>query len=361
MIVLNGEPFLRYNLRSLYPFAHQIIVVEGAAPDAKNIATSTGHSTDSTLVTLRDFKRSEDPHGKLLIVTAEDEGHENGFWSGEKDEQSKAYAKRATGDYLWQVDSDEFYKPKDMQKIISLLESNPQITAVSFPMITFWGGLSYWVDGWYLRRGASEYHRLFKWGTGYQYVTHRPPTVHDRDGRDLRKLIWLRRVDLLRIGIHLYHYSLLFPRQVYEKSEYYDSAKWAMRTRALSWANENFMELKHPYRVHNVYDYPSWLNRFNGSHPPQILDMFEDIKEGRLIEKLRQTDDVERLLSSLLYKLGGLVLIFGDYPDRVAKLMLNTFWVSFWKMRDILRFVFKAVKNERSKNKKNEKNENSSS
>src|SRR3546814_12365174 len=25
MIVLNGEPFLRYNLRSLYPYAHQII------------------------------------------------------------------------------------------------------------------------------------------------------------------------------------------------------------------------------------------------------------------------------------------------------------------------------------------------
>lgn len=31
MIVLNGEPFTRYNLRALYPFAHEIIVVEGAA------------------------------------------------------------------------------------------------------------------------------------------------------------------------------------------------------------------------------------------------------------------------------------------------------------------------------------------
>ena len=29
-IVLNGEPFTRHNLRALYPFAHQIIVVEGA-------------------------------------------------------------------------------------------------------------------------------------------------------------------------------------------------------------------------------------------------------------------------------------------------------------------------------------------
>jgi len=32
MIVLNGEPCVLYNLRALYPFAHEIIVVEGAAP-----------------------------------------------------------------------------------------------------------------------------------------------------------------------------------------------------------------------------------------------------------------------------------------------------------------------------------------
>ena len=34
IIVLNGEPFTRYCLRSLYPFAHEIIVVEGAVTAA---------------------------------------------------------------------------------------------------------------------------------------------------------------------------------------------------------------------------------------------------------------------------------------------------------------------------------------
>ena len=61
MIVLNGEPFLRYNLRALYPFAHQIIVVEGAAPGAAAIATPDGHSRDGTLHTLRLFREKEDP------------------------------------------------------------------------------------------------------------------------------------------------------------------------------------------------------------------------------------------------------------------------------------------------------------
>src|SRR3546814_16702886 len=87
-------PFLRYNLRSLYPYAHQIIVAEGAAPGARNIATPQGHSRDGTLEVLRRFKQEEDPEDKVVIVTAEDEGHPDGFWPGEKDEQSRAYAKR---------------------------------------------------------------------------------------------------------------------------------------------------------------------------------------------------------------------------------------------------------------------------
>ena len=186
IIVLNGEPFLRYNLQSLYPFAHQLIVIEGAAPGAADIAAQNGHSVDRTLGILHDFKAHEDPENKLIIITAEDEGHPNGFWPGEKHEQSQAYAKRATGNYLWQVDIDEFYKPEDMKAIIEMIRMDPDITAISFPMITFWGGFDYICDGWYLRRGANLYHRLFKWGPGYSYSTHRPPTVLNHKCENLR-------------------------------------------------------------------------------------------------------------------------------------------------------------------------------
>jgi len=130
IIVLNGEPFTRYCLRALYPFAHEIIVVEGAAPAAAKVATLDGHSTDGTLEILYRFKAEEDPQDKVQIITRE------GFWS-EKDEQSQAYAKRATGDYLWQVDIDEFYDPRDMQTILGMLRDDSEITAVSFEQVTF--------------------------------------------------------------------------------------------------------------------------------------------------------------------------------------------------------------------------------
>jgi len=302
IIVLNGEPFTRYNLRALYPFAHQIIVVEGACRKADGISTPSGHSNDGTLETLYSFKSEEDPEDKVNIITKE------GFWS-EKDEMSQAYAEIATGDYLWQVDIDEFYQPEDMRSIIELLSHDDEITAVSFQQIAFWGGFDWITDGWYLRRGAEIFHRVFKWESGHQYVTHRPPTVHDQEGRDLRKIKWIDGYTLGRQGIFLYHYALVFPKQVLDKCDYYSKAEWATHARsAQRWAHRNYLHLKEPFRVHNVYGYPSWIEQFRGKHPPVIQQLIADIKGERIKVGLRQTDDLERLLSSWWYRLGRLGL-----------------------------------------------------
>jgi FkbM family methyltransferase len=315
VIVLNGEPFTRYTLRSLYPFAHEIIVVEGAAPAAHNIATADGHSRDGTLAELRRFKAEEDPDGKVTIVTAEDDGHGDGWWQGEKDEQSRAYAKRATGDYLWQVDIDEFYRAEEMGRVIDMLRDDPTITAVTFKQLTFWGGLAYRTDGWYLRRGATYYHRLFRWRPGYEYATHRPPTVRDSGGRDLRDGHWIRGEDLARQGIHLYHYSLLLPKQVIEKCDYYGNVTWTNRPGAVAWAQDAFLWLGRPYRVHNVYDFPSWLERYHGPHPEEVTRMVEELARDRP-DELRDSADIEHLLGSWWYPIGRQLLILLEPVDR---------------------------------------------
>ena len=317
MIVLNGEPFVRYNLRALYPFAHQIIIVEGAAPAAVNIATPDGHSTDTTLETIRRFQAEQDPEDKIILVTAEDDGYSNGFWPGEKNEQSRAYASRATGDYLWQVDVDEFYLQENMEAILRTLLDDPSIATVSFNQITFWGDFNFTTNGWYLHRGwcAQGIHRIFRWAPGYRYVAHRPPTVHDAQARDLRTLHWIDGPAMARKGIVMYHYSLLFPRQVAEKSSYYGSAAWAERSGAQQWFEDNFLQLKNPYRVHNVYSFPSWLERFRGKHPPQIEAMRQDIAAGRLVVDMRKNADIEKLLKSPAYVLGRYFLKAWDGVD----------------------------------------------
>ena len=302
-IVLNGEPFVRYNLRALYPFAHQIIVVEGAAPSAKSVATAGGHSLDGTLETLHRFKAEEDFENKLTIVTAEDEGHSNGFWPGEKDEMSQAYAKRATGNYLWQVDHDEFYKPSDMNQIIGMLKNDPTISTVSFRVLTFWGGLKYRTDGFYLQGGAHDVHRIFAWGVGYRYISHRPPTVYDENGKNLRDKNHISAAEMANKNLYLYHYELLFPKQVREKCMYYMDANWTDTLRGLDkWMSKSYFILADPFHVHMVYNNLSWLERFNGAHPPQVLKMVDSVSKCQFpgIE-MRPIADVQKLLSSWSY------------------------------------------------------------
>jgi glycosyltransferase involved in cell wall biosynthesis len=231
MIVFNGEPFVVYNLRALYPFAHEIIVVEGACEASSSLATKDGHSTDGTLETLHRFKNEEDKDNKVQVIVRDR------FWK-EKDEQSRTYAERATGDYIWQIDVDEFYQPEDMSKIIEMLRKDHSISGCSIKQITFWGGFDYLTDGFYLRSGADIYRRIFKWGKGYSFISHRPPTVYDAEKRDLTTANWIEGEQLARNGILLYHYSLLFPKQVREKCEYYSQARWADRPLAQKWAED---------------------------------------------------------------------------------------------------------------------------
>ena len=303
--IFNGEPLVRYNLRALYPFAHQIVVVEGAVSAAADMATPDGHSTDGTLETLYDFRDRGDPDGKLEIVT------KDGLWR-EEEEQSQAFAGRATGDYLWIVDVDEFYRAADMRVVLRMLLGDPTVTAVFFKQITFWGGFDYVADGWYLRQrqgeGPGTVLRLSRWGPGYRYAAPRPVTIHDQDGRNVLRGQVLDGVKMARQGIFMYHYSLVFPRQVREKCEHYSRAEWANTPRMAAWAEHAYMRLGRPYHVHNVYKYPSWLARFDGQHPEQIEALRADIAAGRVSVEVRPTNDVERLLNSRSYRAGRVVL-----------------------------------------------------
>ena len=130
----------------------------------------------------------------------------------------------------------------------------------------------------------------------------------DSRGQDLRTVRWMDGYALARRGVLLYHYSLVFPRQVTEKCAYYNTARWARRKLSREWARRVFLGLESPFRVHNMYEFPSWLERFTGDHPPQVGALKEDLRAHRLDIETRRTDDIERLLCSLQYRLGRAVL-----------------------------------------------------
>jgi glycosyltransferase involved in cell wall biosynthesis len=304
MIVFNGEPFVKYNLAAVYPIAHQIIAVEGACLSSASVAGPDGHSTDGTLETLYNFKRELDPDHKVIIVTAIEEGYADGFWP-EKDEMSRAYAKKATGNYLWQLDSDEFYHEQQLSRFMDILRTK-RPDMVSFPMITFWGGPDYIVDSFFLIRDKhDQIPRVFAWGPGYTYETHRPATVLDEQGIDLRKKSCLAARDLKRMHIYMYHYALLFPHQVYSKVRYY---KNLLNSCIDTWEESVFLHLEKPFRAHNVYQHIGWLERFKGDHPAAIRAMMADIQKQTVKIEQRDCADVEKLLAKRHYRIATALL-----------------------------------------------------
>lgn len=323
ILALNAQPLLEYNLRALYPFAHEIVVVEGATRPAARLAGADGHSSDETLKMLELFKKESDPENKLHIVFAADDGHADGLWP-EKDEMSQAFAKRANGDWLWQIDSDEFYRGEDVEKIIQLLDGQPELSGISFPFFEFWGGFDYFTTGtWYLYE-FTEVRRLFRWRRGYSYSSHRPPTVLNERGHHLDLSKWITGKQMRTQNIFMYHYSYVFPKQAQQKVGYYSNVDWTDMFRDNpGWLDESYMHLKHPMFLGDRGPELQWLERFNGEHPEAIDQLRDDLASGKASESMRSTLDVERLLASPIY-----------YFERIfARIFLMIFWPlrGLWK------------------------------
>ena len=261
MIVLNGEPFVAYSLRAMYEFADEIIVIEGAVEDAMVVANPDGSSKDGTVETIRNFP---DPEDKITLV--------QGRWK-DKLEQSNAYLARATGDYVWQVDSDELYLPEDLAAVRGMLEDDPQITVVTFYCRPFWHSLDTQLVGppW-----ETVYHRVFKRVPGARFTNHRPPTVAGEDGIDLAEKKLVRANEMRRRGIFMFHYSFVDPAQVKRKIEYYRRLGMSCAGPA-DWYERVYMGwLDDPAAVEAQYGtYTTgggWTTPYHGPHPPAMND-----------------------------------------------------------------------------------------
>jgi hypothetical protein len=284
IIVLNGMPFLPYLLRNIYPVMDEIIIVEGAAESAQSIASPDGHSTDGTLAAL---KAMPDPERKIKLI------QKTGFWP-EKTEMSAAYAEACTGDFLWQMDVDEFYKPRDMLWIRDYLTRHPDTGAVTFKTLNFFGGMRGVVHGGWFFYGYDQFRRLFRWGPGFTYVTHRPPTVVDASGVNVRDYGVLHGGKLARQhGIYMYHYSYVTPAQVLDKMRYhqqYKKAGYQYTVDFLGWHRQHYERFT-PWRVHPDQRPMSWLEPFRGQHPTIIQEM-------NVGDDHPQRPEIDRLLDS---------------------------------------------------------------
>jgi hypothetical protein len=206
MIVFEGDYVLKECLEQVYPFASQILISEGPVNYWQRQGRTT--STDETNKILDEFP---DPENKIKIV----HGQYN-----EKDDQCRAYMQYINDDidYLWNLDSDEIYKTEDLIKIINFLEDE-QPTSVGIRSCTFYGGFDNYLTGFELKK--DNFLRIFKFEKGSTWLTHRPPTIqYPINSNVIRKHVDSDTLFNL-LGVQMYHYSYVFPVQVYTKIKYY--------------------------------------------------------------------------------------------------------------------------------------------
>jgi hypothetical protein len=206
MIVFEGDYVLRECLEQLYPHVDQIVIAEGPVRYWQQQGRTT--STDETNMILDTFP---DPEGKLKVVHGQ---------FAEKDDQSRAYIQMLRPDieYLWMVDSDEVYRTEDILKLKAFLEAE-QPTSVGVRSCSFYGGFDHFLTGFELK--PDNFLRIFRYMPGCTWKTHRPPTI-DYPTEIPHKHISSEYL-FEKTGIQMYHYSYVFPRQVYTKTNYYST------------------------------------------------------------------------------------------------------------------------------------------
>jgi ADP-heptose:LPS heptosyltransferase/glycosyltransferase involved in cell wall biosynthesis/predicted O-methyltransferase YrrM len=273
MIVLNGMPFIEYSLKSIYEFAHEVIIVEGAVEKCMSAANPDGSSTDGTLEFIKSFP---DPERKIELI--------QGRWP-EKCEMQNVALRQVTGDYVWLIDSDEVYKTEHLKRIKKVCMDDPSITQVNFIPDNFWKGLDHIFVSSHFFEPACHYRRVFKYVPGAVFISHRPPTMrwpgaehtteqmHLLDGQTTRKM-----------GVVPCHYSYVLDKQVRQKIELYHRYGWGKdwNIDLLEWYTECFLKWTPENKEQIEARYPVWTGDrdsrtrlFTGTHPA-IMEGFKN-------------------------------------------------------------------------------------
>jgi hypothetical protein len=121
-------------------------------------------------------------------------------------------------DYIGNLDSDEVYKTEDIINMIKFLKTEMP-SSVGLRSCSFYGGFDDCLTGFELNR--DNFLRIFRYIKGATWLTHRPPTIqYPKDANINYKHIDSETL-YNKTNIQMYHYSYVFPTQVYTKVNYY--------------------------------------------------------------------------------------------------------------------------------------------
>lgn len=247
-------------IQNLYDSVDEIIIVEGATKSITHhfdgntsSFTTNGRSTDGTIEYIKELEKK---YSKIKVIIGD------GFWDG-KTQMCNAAAIISTGDYIWQVDSDEFYKKEDQVKILNLLETESP-DAIHFFANHFFGGFDYCID----ERSPNTWGNDLPWMRIFknvplksQWSSHEPPQ-YICDGKVCNHGKVISRDKTLEMGIKLYHYSYVQESQIKFKDVFF--AQYP-----------NYQNFWNQFLVNkDMFIWGSKVNKFDDEHPEIIKNNY---------------------------------------------------------------------------------------
>lgn len=251
-IALNEEEYIGYFLKSVYPFAHEILITEGRVSKYPAHASKlNGSSIDNTLQIINDF---DDPEGKISLVS--------GNWK-EKRHMWNACLKRYTGTHLLVMGADEVITPEDINRMIQLIRDKPdKYIYGKFKILTFWQNFQTVMRDY----GVSRY--INKCESNYQMISDN--LLGDpRIAIDPRKGKYSQSIALID-GICVYNYGYVKKKSnIDDKIAYFNNigrGTWRKDYYNKNWIEKNCIEFKkHPciMQQHPYYNKPPIGNSMN--------------------------------------------------------------------------------------------------
>ena len=324
MNVLNGEPFIKYQLDSIYSHAYEIIIIEGAYIKFSHAASSEGRSIDNTIEIINNYP---DPDRKIKFI------QKLGFYNDRLD-MCNEFFKHVTGNVIWQIDVDEFYLDKTHTYVKNIFSSDSDLDRICFNFYDFFGSLDYYIRG-YENIGLDNIRRVHRYNPGDKWSDQRPPTLAIKHKvKIIRKEISGNQMQ--GKGYMMFHPTLLFDKQIKDKYQYYSSISSSVNNPD-RWVNSVWHRYQNKFNISGIKNYITYLEKFeSGAYPPSLVKMYANVKSGKHKGfDVRNMDDVDRFMSSSLSK---------DYRE-IAQSLFQYLYVdhSNFKYINIFKIVFIGI------------------